>query len=190
MKILMVLIMIMSLASCKTDKASVQGSAGQDGLDGRDGSNGEDGVDGKNGLNGKDGKNGVNGSNGSNGKDGKDGANGSAGKDGDSCQIKKVSNGVEIKCGDTVAFVKDGKDGEDGQDGQSANAILNTVVVDKNTCTQVGPDLYIQNIQNGYVFDVYMDSSCKDFVNGELNEYCDNVATSFGVLDLRTVISK
>ena len=177
-----------------------KGDKGDRGLRGYTGSKGEKGDRGYDGLDGKDGKNGVNGINGLNGKDGEKGMTGATGskgdkgdqgkdgKDGQACTSKNVTNGVEITCGDQVHVIENGKDGSDGidgvdgKDGQdgSSGAVLNTVVVKKNTCTQVAQDVYVQNISSGYVLDFYMDSSCNDYVGGELNEYCDNVATSFG----------
>lgn len=49
-----------------------------------------------------------------------------------------------------------------------------------NSCTQVSNGLFVESIQNSAIFDVYLDSSCSDRVNGELNEVCDNVETSYG----------
>lgn len=47
-------------------------------------------------------------------------------------------------------------------------------------CYAISHGLYAESIQNGTIFDVYLDSSCSDMVNGELNEVCDNVQPSQG----------
>ena len=49
-----------------------------------------------------------------------------------------------------------------------------------NSCSPVSNGLFVESIRNSEIFDVYLDSSCKDRVNGQLNEVCDNVEPSFG----------
>lgn len=87
------------------------------------------------------------------------------------CTVDKVDDATHISCPDgTNIVVEDGKDGENGQDGEDA-VNLTKVTAPKNSCTQVGEGLYVENINNGSVFDVYYNSQCSD----SLGEYCDNV---------------
>lgn len=60
--------------------------------------------------------------------------------------------------------------GQDGQDGKD-NVVLSTDIAEPGECKEVYPDVYVENIRNGYVFDVYANAECKD----RLGEYCDNV---------------
>jgi hypothetical protein len=98
------------------------------------------------------------------GKDGKDGLDGSDGING-----KDGSDGVDGT---------DGSDGKDGADGKDA-AILTKKTI-KSGCHKVYPGYWAQNLDSGYVFDLYGDSSCNDY---NKKEKCDNVATSFGALN-------
>ena len=73
---------------------------------------------------------------------------------------------------------QDGADGRDGQDGTDGNdaVILTTIPVEAGKCVKVADGIYVENIRNGLVFDVYANDQCKD----KLGEYCDNVEPSFG----------
>lgn len=76
-----VLVLGLSLSSCRKGDTGPQGPVGKDGRDGRDGKDGKDGINGTNGTNGQDGndgKDGINGTNGTNGQDGQDGQDGNA----------------------------------------------------------------------------------------------------------------
>lgn len=48
--------------------------------------------------------------------------------------------------------------------------------VGEGECFEVYPGLFVENIKNGTLMDVYYNNLCKD----DLGEYCDNVETSFG----------
>ena len=122
-------------------------------------------------------------------------------ENGDSCTVVDVAGGIEIDCGDGPILVedgadgkdgvdgvdgadgqdgadgKDGKDGADGSDGSDAEAAVVTKVnVLANQCTQILPNVWVQNINNGSVFDVYYNPNCAD----NQGEYCDNVIPSYG----------
>jgi len=97
--------------------------------------------------------------------DGDDGAPGT------SCSVVDTATGAEIRCDDgTVVTVEDGAD----------NNILTSLLLPRNSCTKVADGVFVENIQNGYIFDVYKHRSCSDYVGGILQEYCDNVSTSYG----------
>lgn len=66
-------------------------------------------------------------------------------------------------------------DGQDGIDGKTPIIAARTVVL-ANQCTEVSPGIYVENIQNGKIFDVYHNDQCAD----AQGEYCDNVSPSFG----------
>lgn len=68
---------------------------------------------------------------------------------------------------------KKGAQGAPGEDGQDA-AVLLKKLAKANRCTSILPGMYIENIQNGEVFDVYFNDSCDD----SQGEYCDNVVPS------------
>lgn len=69
----------------------------------------------------------------------------------------------------------------DGSYLEVTNNVNRTVTnVPANSCVQVGPNIYVENIQNGRVFDVYINANCSDIFQGNLSEYCDNVEPSFG----------
>jgi hypothetical protein len=89
------------------------------------------------------------------------------------CSITEVPEGALINCGDGDVLISDGSDGEAGQDGTDGKdaVILDIYQVKPGACTQVGQDIWIENIQNGRVFDVYSNDQCKD----SKGEYCDNV---------------
>lgn len=144
---------------------------GKNGLDGLKGDKGDQGDRGFTGATGSTGEKGDKGDRGEQGRTGATGATGKTGAKGDRGETGLA--GADGKDG------RDGIDGKDGLDGKDA-VVLGEVLVKKNTCTQIGPNIWAQNISNGYVFDVYSDSSCSDYENGDLKEYCDNVATSFG----------
>lgn len=82
--------------------------------------------------------------------------------------------GEEFVCNDgtTVPFPEDGAPGQDGEDA----VLLTEHKVEANKCVKIADDLYIENIQNGLIYDVYMEPGC----NVEATEYCDNVEPSFG----------
>lgn len=155
---------------------------GQDGLNGSDGAKGDKGetgatgstgLTGATGAKGDKGDTGATGSAGANGLNGKDGADGADGK---SCKVVSVPKGAQIECEDgTTALIEDGADGAKGADGKDA-VIYTSVKAPKNSCTQVGSNLWVENIQNGRVFDVYSNNKCAD----AQGEYCDNVLASFG----------
>lgn len=98
---------------------------------------------------------GLDGTNGEEGPQGEEGNNGSDGLDG-----------------------VDGIDGVDGEDGE--DAVLLTTKVLENGCHSIFPGLWAQNLDNGYVFDVYTNNTCEDTTGAEV---CDNVATSYGSND-------
>lgn len=87
--------------------AGEQGEPGTNGVNGVDGINGTNGTNGTNGINGVDGTDGVNGTNGA---PGPQGPQGEPGIDGTSCYVKQAEHGAWIICGDTKAFISDGKD--------------------------------------------------------------------------------
>lgn len=70
---------------------------------------------------------------------------------------------------------RNGTPGAPGQDGADG-VVMSTVVLTKNSCSELVPGVWAENIQNGEVFDVYYNANCND----NQGEYCDNVATSFG----------
>ena len=53
---------------------------------------------------------------------------------------------------------------------------LTSVLVKPGECTQVGEELWAENIRGGELFDVYYNDQCKD----NLGEHCDNVIPSYG----------
>ena len=139
--------------------------------DGTDGTNGTDGVDGAKGDKGDKGDVGATGATGSKGDKGDKGDAGATGAKGD-----KGDQGDQGSKGDKGDTGEKGDKGDKGEDAVK----YDTVVVKKNSCTQVGVDTYVENIKDGYIFDVYDDPSCSDYIHGDLHEYCDNVATSYG----------
>ena len=54
--------------------------------------------------------------------------------------------------------------------------LLTETKVPNNTCTQVTQGVFVENIQNGKIFDVYSNSMCVD----TSGEFCDNVKPSYG----------
>ena len=109
-----------------------------------------------------------------------------------SCTVAETENGSLVTCpdGSEVLIVngedglngQNGADGLDGQNGEDGinSVILSSVLVESNQCQSVGNGVFIENIREGEVFDVYGDSSCSDLVMGNLNEFCDNVQPQFG----------
>lgn len=94
----------------------------------------------------------------------------------ESCTVTKENGITTINCPDgTSVQVSDGKDGQNGEDGKDSVTLYQTQV-DKNKCVQVYPNIYVENINNGEIFDVYSNDSCSD----TLGEYCDNVKASYG----------
>jgi hypothetical protein len=97
-------------------------------------------------------------------------------------QVCSIQDGMIVCPDGTSALLpsngQDGADGVDGADGKDGvNAVIySQTVVDANTCTEVGNGLYVENIQQGRIFDVYFNDQCRD----NLGEHCDNVAPSFG----------
>ena len=87
-----------------------------------------------------------------------------------SCSIQ----GNQLVCtdGTSIDLPEDGAPGRDGSDG----AILTEHKVPANKCVKLAEDLYVENIRNGQVYDVYEEPGC----NVEATEYCDNVEPSFG----------
>lgn len=65
---------------------------------------------------------------------------------------------------------QDGAPGQDGRDGKDA-ALLIKKMAPANSCTNILPGIWVENIQNGRVFDVYFNQNCAD----AQGEYCDNV---------------
>lgn len=102
--------------------------------------------------------------------DGQDGADGSDGVDG----IDGVDGVDGIDGVDGVAG-NDGQDGSDGADGEDA-VVYSEVSVPAGQCVQVADGVWVENIQNGRLIDVYMNDQCAD----NLGEYCDNVVPSYG----------
>lgn len=158
---------------------------GPQGLRGFTGQQGAQGIQGLQGATGAKGDKGDPGPQGLAGRNGINGEDGSDGKDGSSCSVQSITNGARITCTDgTQASItngsngsdgSDGAAGQDGQDGQDA-VVLSTVKVPANSCTQVARDIWVENIQNARVFDVYSNDKCRD----SKGEYCDNVLASFG----------
>lgn len=76
---------------------------------------------------------------------------------------------------DGVAGTKgsDGADGIDGLDGQDAVIYITTVVLAGN-CSEVAPGIWVENIRNGKLLDVYYNDTCSD----ASGEYCDNLVPS------------
>jgi len=104
------------------------------------------------------------------------------GKDGSGCVTETVSSGVRVVCNGETTLIENGQAGVNGTDGQNGTdaVVLTKSTVKKNSCSKIDTGLYVENIRDGIVFDVYMDSSCSDRVGGVLNEYCDNVQTQYG----------
>lgn len=97
------------------------------------------------------------------------------------CSVTDVTGGVIINCGDGDFFVEDGTPGQDGADGQDGSdgedaVVLTKVTAPKNSCTKVADGIWVENIQSGKLFDVYLNDNCAD----NKGEYCDNVIPSFG----------
>ena len=134
---------------------------GKDGVDGTDGLNGAKGDKGDKGNTGATGATGAKGDKGDKGDAGKKGAKGDTGAKGD--------KGDQGKKGETG---EKGEKGDKGDDG----VVLSTVKVNKNTCTQVSKNLWVENV-HGDVFDVYSNPYCED----RDGEWCDNVRPSYGV---------
>ena len=158
------------------------------------------------GLQGNQGEVGEQGEQGIDGQDGVNGTNGEAGQDGTQCKVGQTDNGAVIKCDNgTGAEILNGKNGNDGSDGTNGvdgrnglngtngidgkdgvdgkngidgedGVILTNVKVLANTCTQVADRIWIENIQNGRIYDVYANENCRD----SEGEFCDNVVASFG----------
>ena len=68
-----------------------------------------------------------------------------------------------------------GKDGAPGIDGQSP-IIVTQAKVPAGQCVEVAENIWVENIHNGAIYDVYYNDECKD----SKGEYCDNVEPSFG----------
>lgn len=125
---------------------------------------GDKGDQGKTGNTGATGAKGDKGDKGDAGNDGNDGVGiKSSSVDSKGHLILEYTNGNTVDVGKVV--------GDDGKDA----VIYSTVKVNKNACTQVAKDIWVENI-NGQVFDVYYNSQCKD----SKGEFCDNVLPSFG----------
>lgn len=58
----------------------------------------------------------------------------------------------------------------------SNDVVLSIYNVEKGHCIEVAVNIYVENLSNGNIFDVYYNDSCSD----DRGEYCDNVQTSFG----------
>jgi hypothetical protein len=162
-----------------TGAQGIQGLKGDKGDKGSTGATGAQGIKGDTGATGAKGDKGDAGANGKDGKDGKDGTNGK------SCTVVDTAQGAKLECEDgTVADINDGKDGINGSNGTNGTngkdgedgVALTSVKVNKNTCTQVYQNIWVENI-NGEVFDVYYNPNCAD----NQGEYCDNVIPSYGV---------
>lgn len=82
--------------------------------------------------------------------------------------------GDQVVCpdGTTAPLPRDGRDGTDGKDA----VLYSEIKVEPGECTMVATGVYVENIRNGDVFDVYYNDQCKD----SLGEYCDNVEPSEG----------
>lgn len=80
------------------------------------------------------------------------------------CSIVEVDGGAIIDCNGEKVVIEDGSDGQDG-------VLLTRVNAPKNKCTEVADGIYVENIQNGRLFDVYLNDKCKD----KDGEFCDNV---------------
>lgn len=100
----------------------------------------------------------------------------------DSCEITDQGTYTEVVCSDgsklQVPHGKDGQDGTNGSDGANGapGALLSTVTVDDNQCKQILPNVWVENISGGTIFDVYYNATCAD-ADGE---YCDNVMAQYG----------
>lgn len=100
------------------------------------------------------------------------------------CIATEVEEGTIINCGDGDFLIEDGQDGSDGKDGVDGidgqpgedAVVLTKTTVTKGSCTEVSPGIYVENIKDGKLFDVYLNDKCQD----NLGEYCDNVIPSFG----------
>lgn len=95
------------------------------------------------------------------------------------CSITEIDEGAIINCGGNLVFIGDGSDGKDGtngNDGQNGSDAVSLTKINapKNKCTKVSDNIWVENIQNGKVFDVYSNSNCAD----NQGEYCDNVVPS------------
>lgn len=103
------------------------------------------------------------------------------------CVITPVSGGHTIDCGDGAFLIADGQDGSNGRDGVDgvngadgkdgrSGVNLRRRAVAPGQCRKVARGIYVENIQNGRLFDVYSNSSCSD----RDGEYCDNVVPGEG----------
>ena len=97
------------------------------------------------------------------------------------CTVEQLADGTAITCGDETTIVSDGQDGADGSDGQDGAdgedaVILHSEIVPAGQCVEVMPGIYVENVQSGRLFDVYLNDSCSD----SLGEYCDNVIPAYG----------
>lgn len=86
------------------------------------------------------------------------------------CSIE--NNQIVCPDGTTAPLPQDGRDGTDGEDA----VLYSEVKVAPGKCTQVASGVFVENIRNGDVFDVYYNDKCQD----RLGEYCDNVEPSEG----------
>jgi len=68
-----------------------------------------------------------------------------------------------------------GEPGLQGEPGPAGVFTTQTEVAPKD-CSEVLPGIFVQNLQQGQIFDVYLEKTCDD----ETQEVCDNVATSSG----------
>ena len=92
------------------------------------------------------------------------------------CSIEDTATGADISCpGEDPVVLSDGYDGVAGSDGLNG-VVLSTVQVLNGDCTEVSPGIYVENIKNGRIFDVYYNAQCAD----SLGEYCDNVMAQYG----------
>lgn len=98
------------------------------------------------------------------------------------CTTTTEATGVVITCPDgtvsEIPFPADGQDGADGIDGEDGEdaVVYSEVPVPAGQCVEVADGVWVENIQNGRLIDVYMNDQCKD----SLGEYCDNVIPSYG----------
>lgn len=93
---------------------------------------------------------------------------GNNGSDGKGCYIQ----GTKLICPDGSEYDLP----VEGTDPDETPINLTNKIVPKHACMEVAPGLYVENIRNGEIFDVYYNASCSD----SQGEYCDNVATSYG----------
>lgn len=98
------------------------------------------------------------------------GANGEDGED--SVSTHTVSNTYTEKAipGPRGAQGEPGQDGIDGNDA----VIYSNVIVIANSCIEVSSGIWVENIRNGQLLDVYYNEYCSD----SSGEYCDNLVPS------------